>query len=116
MKLGLEPGALPAGFSRNGVVPPYMMLIFNPRETHLNHISELKRALQMDACLSSTKTLLKTNIRRIPACNGWVKINTDGASKGNPGDAGCGGLIRDEEGRWLVGFTKHIDICNCIHS
>lgn len=24
---------------------------------------------------------------------GWLKLNTDGASKGNPGNAGAGGLI-----------------------
>ena len=27
---------------------------------------------------------------------GWVTLNTDGASKKNPGCAGSGGLIRDD--------------------
>lgn len=27
--------------------------------------------------------------------NGWIKANFDGASKGNPGKASCGGVIRD---------------------
>ncbi|KAL0012166.1 hypothetical protein SO802_007274, partial [Lithocarpus litseifolius] len=40
--------------------------------------------------------------------NGWVKLNTDGSSLGNPGRAGGGGLIRDEEGNWIVGFACKI--------
>ena len=40
--------------------------------------------------------------------SGWKKLNTDGSSLGSNGRAGCGGTVRDEHGRWLVGFTKHI--------
>jgi hypothetical protein len=32
---------------------------------------------------------------------GWARINTYGAAKGNPGLAGGGGLLRDEGGRWI---------------
>ena len=39
----------------------------------------------------------------------WIKLNTDGAAKGNLGPASCGGLIRYALGRWLVSFTKKID-------
>ncbi|KAG7537137.1 Zinc finger CCHC-type superfamily [Arabidopsis suecica] len=44
---------------------------------------------------------------------GWVKLTTDGASRGNPGLAtwGGGGVIRDEEGLWLGGFALNIGIC-----
>ena len=41
---------------------------------------------------------------------GWKKLNTDGASKGNPGLAGCGGVVRDENGRWIAGFSRHIGV------
>lgn len=43
---------------------------------------------------------------------GWLKINTDGASKGNPGLASSGGVIRDESGNWCVGFSLNIGICS----
>lgn len=41
-----------------------------------------------------------------------VKINTDGASKGNPRLAGVGGLMRDDGGKWLGGFVANIGACS----
>ncbi|CAL1373186.1 unnamed protein product [Linum trigynum] len=40
--------------------------------------------------------------------NGWVKLNVDGASVGNPGLAGAGGIIRDEHGKWVRGFVAKV--------
>lgn len=39
-----------------------------------------------------------------------MKLNIDGASKGNPGLASAGGLFRDCAGNWLRGFAFHIGI------
>ena len=41
---------------------------------------------------------------------GWLKLNTDGSSLENPGLAGGGGLIRNEEGGWGAGFARKIGI------
>lgn len=41
-----------------------------------------------------------------------VKLNTDGAARGNPGIAGEGGVIRNSEGDWLVGFIAHLGVCS----
>lgn len=32
---------------------------------------------------------------------GWICLNLDGARKDRGGMAGCGGLLRDSDGRWL---------------
>ena len=41
---------------------------------------------------------------------GWMKLNTDGLSLGNPGSAGGGGVIRDYFERWVAGFSRKISI------
>ena len=39
-------------------------------------------------------------------------MNTDGFAIENPGIAGCGGVLRDEQGRWIKGFARKIGITN----
>ncbi|KAL0421826.1 UNVERIFIED_CONTAM: hypothetical protein Slati_3205500 [Sesamum latifolium] len=40
--------------------------------------------------------------------DGWCKLNGDGASKGNPGPSGAGGLIRDNHGRLVVALAEFL--------
>ncbi|KAG7559686.1 Reverse transcriptase domain [Arabidopsis thaliana x Arabidopsis arenosa] len=47
-----------------------------------------------------------------PPLGEWVKLNTDGASRGNPGLAAAGGALRDGTGRWRGGFVLNIGICS----
>ncbi|KAH9685693.1 putative ribonuclease H protein [Citrus sinensis] len=42
-----------------------------------------------------------------------VSLNTDGARKGS-GYAGVGGLIRDSNGNWLMGFTVNLGMCSVL--
>ncbi|KAL0345871.1 UNVERIFIED_CONTAM: putative ribonuclease H protein [Sesamum radiatum] len=37
---------------------------------------------------------------------GWYKLNTDGASKGNPGISDAGGILRDQFGRVIFAFQE----------
>ena len=43
-----------------------------------------------------------------PPPHGFLKVNIDGASKGNPGLAGFGGVTRDEQGRIKEIFYSHL--------
>lgn len=43
-----------------------------------------------------------------PPSKGYLKYNIDGASKGNPGIAGFGGVLRDEEGKIIFIFHYHL--------
>ncbi|MCI09976.1 ribonuclease H protein, partial [Trifolium medium] len=41
----------------------------------------------------------------------WIKLNSDGACKDMGKIAGCGGLFRDSDGRWIKGYIKKIGAC-----
>ena len=41
---------------------------------------------------------------------GWRELNTDGACSEPHGLAGCGGVVRNEDGQWVAGFSKRIGI------
>lgn len=43
-----------------------------------------------------------------PPMTGFLKLNIDGASKGNPGTADFGGVLRDEEGNIISIFHGHL--------
>ena len=43
---------------------------------------------------------------------GWLKLNTDGASRGNPGLATAGGVLRNADGDWCGGFVLNIGRCS----
>ncbi|OIS97451.1 putative ribonuclease h protein [Nicotiana attenuata] len=43
---------------------------------------------------------------------GEFKLNVDGCSKGNPGNAGCGGVLRDHLGRLIMAFTVYLGSCS----
>jgi ribonuclease HI len=48
--------------------------------------------------------------------NGWVKLNCDGACKGKGELAGCGGILRQSDGRWIKGFSRKIGACDALHA
>lgn len=39
---------------------------------------------------------------------GWCCLSTDGFASASSGRAGCGGLIRDEQGEWVGGFPRRL--------
>ncbi|KAM3288258.1 hypothetical protein P3S67_021688 [Capsicum chacoense] len=44
--------------------------------------------------------------------HGWVKLNVDGCSKGNPGPAVGGGIIRDHAGVMISTFVEFYGECS----
>ncbi|KAF7813422.1 ribonuclease H [Senna tora] len=54
------------------------------------------------------------NVKWDPPPVDWIKLNTDGTAYGNPGNAGCGGILRDHKGEWIGGFTSHIGSCSAL--
>ncbi|KAF7839279.1 reverse transcriptase [Senna tora] len=48
------------------------------------------------------------NVNWFPPLEGWWKLNTDGACSGNPGPFAIGGIIRNQDGNWISGFSGYI--------
>ncbi|KAK8604104.1 hypothetical protein V6N13_096566 [Hibiscus sabdariffa] len=69
-----------------------------------------------DLCTVKDKTerhvilpdITKTSLCSAPFASPMVKLSVAGRS------ASAGGLIRDESGRWIVGYNLNLGICNCL--
>ncbi|KAK2360500.1 Polynucleotidyl transferase, ribonuclease H superfamily protein [Trifolium repens] len=53
-----------------------------------------------------TERIQQVSVAWLPPPSGWVVLNSDGATRTNDKTAGCGGVLRDDRGMWLVGFAK----------
>lgn len=49
-------------------------------------------------------------VRWTPPAGGWYKLNTDGSVKGPHKNTGAGGVIRDSDGNWVIGFAKNLGL------
>ncbi|KAK9984218.1 hypothetical protein SO802_033743 [Lithocarpus litseifolius] len=92
------------------------LYIFKDRTRNPNVAKEiLARAMECNHCACShtaTKKLTLRSIRWEKPNAGWMKLNTDGSSIGTLGLAGSGGVIRDEEGKWVIGYGRKIGSAN----
>ena len=53
----------------------------------------------------TNKRHVTRQVRWNPPPEDFIKINVDGSSFGNPGNAGFGGLLRNNRGNWIHGFS-----------
>ncbi|XP_039024650.1 uncharacterized protein LOC120157646 [Hibiscus syriacus] len=49
-----------------------------------------------------------------PPASGWFKLNSDGARHTSTGITSCGGVIRDANGEWIMGYAKPIGTCSVL--
>ena len=88
-----------------------LVLFQNKPVSQNTHVEIIQRAREFIYCginaVTDHRRVLKA-IRWERPNGGWIKLNTDGSSSGNPGPVGCGGIIRDENGVSVCGFSKKI--------
>ena len=75
------------------------------------HRSCLNEAREYFYCIAKSrrkKQLTSILVKWNNPIEEWFKLNTNGASRGNPSKAGGGGLIRDYNGRWIKGFRDSL--------
>lgn len=81
------------------------------------HKIHLSQAYEYSFCVSKSKLkALKVvvAIRWNKPLEGWYKLNTDGVSFENPGKDGGGGIIRDNQGNWVKGYSRAIGFTTSI--
>jgi ribonuclease HI len=75
---------------------------------------EFKAALSMllsDLVVAFRSTVRVSSQRLVRwSCpdEGWVKFNVDGSPRGNPGEAGARGILRNDTGGWCMGFSCYL--------
>ncbi|KAL0287181.1 UNVERIFIED_CONTAM: putative ribonuclease H protein [Sesamum calycinum] len=55
-------------------------------------------------------------VKWIKPDRGWFKLNTDGASKENPGVTGAGGIIRNYLGKIVLAFQEYLGFSSNIEA
>ena len=91
-------------------------VVFNHKSPNLNICWLIKmQATEFFLCLNNPKCnhqMITKHIKWERPESGWLKLNTDGSFDDLLGNAGGGGLIRDEQGQWVAGFTRKIGKTN----
>ena len=93
------------------------ILIFKRKSQNPNLSNEIvNQAVEFLCYVASPRSptqVVTRGIRWEKPAMGWKKLNTDGSVLGRIGQASCGGVVRDDNGCWIVGFTRHIGTTNC---
>ncbi|KAE8734165.1 hypothetical protein F3Y22_tig00000778pilonHSYRG00265 [Hibiscus syriacus] len=87
--------------------------VYDESRTWLQIASPTNKMLQLNHNYpkNTTSTLM---VHWSSPSNGYLKLNTDGVSQGNPGIARADGLLRDENGAWVMGFAAHLGTCTSV--
>ena len=90
--------------------------VFNWKNPNPNLPMEIhNQTLEFMYCVTSPRNPVRKTSKRIcweKPLSGWKKLNADGLSIGCMERARCGGVIRDEHGNWVTGFTRHVGATN----
>ncbi|XP_050259191.1 uncharacterized protein LOC126704213 [Quercus robur] len=73
--------------------------------------ANLQEWLNANGRISPIRKVIK-RIRWERPPEGWAKLNTNGALCTHSGSVGCGGVVRDDRGEWMAGFSRRIGATN----
>ena len=91
-------------------------IVFNRKSPNPNLYREIyNQVAEFMFCVTSPRNLVRKvskEIRWEKPPLGWKKLKTDGSVVGCLEREGCGGVVRDEHGNWVAGFTRHVGATN----
>jgi ribonuclease HI len=82
----------------------------NPARYIMQRATDYDLATKNDKVVTGREKVV-SHIRWRPPKISFVKLNTDGAYKKDQ-IAGCGGIIRGNQGEWLGGYAKCVGLCS----
>ncbi|KAL4298591.1 hypothetical protein AHAS_Ahas17G0016200 [Arachis hypogaea] len=91
--------------------PPYQRP-HNEYVIVLNHAHTIKTAFEKSGLTPQGRRHREVHVAWSYPPENWTKLNTDSAASTNPNAGGCGGVIRNEQGRWVAGFMANLVCCS----
>ncbi|GAU50508.1 hypothetical protein TSUD_234280 [Trifolium subterraneum] len=88
----------------------------NSKKTSSNSIRDFIVLKKFNVIIHHPKAPVLKEILWQPPLFCWTKCNIDGASKGNPGLAGCGGIFRNHVADMLYCFAEPLGIVSSYHA
>ncbi|MCH94985.1 putative non-LTR retroelement reverse transcriptase, partial [Trifolium medium] len=77
-----------------------------PWQVVMDYVAAYNHSMLVEEQLRHEKVQQQVDIRWLAPPPGWFALNSDGAAKLSESKAGCGGVLRNETGNWIEGFTK----------
>ena len=90
--------------------------VFSRKAQNVNLADEIvNQTFEFIHCMHSPRSPVRMMVKSIrweKPQEGWMKLNTDESFTGNLGLVGCGGILRDNHGKQISRFSKHIKTTN----
>ncbi|PKI62799.1 hypothetical protein CRG98_016807 [Punica granatum] len=87
---------------------------FDEAECILNTTRSFSYSILMEGTISPAPLREWRHVSWSKPNGNWLQLNTDGASRGNSGIAGAGGLIRDSGCSWICSFVHNVGIATSV--
>ncbi|GAU14826.1 hypothetical protein TSUD_50380 [Trifolium subterraneum] len=110
--IGFQPLWWRVGTCGNGETNQFLKKAFNARTNQLLLLSRWQKRLK--GVLKTLEPIEKVTLS-IPQ-EGWIKLNCDGSQNDWVSLAGCGGLLRDSNDKWIKGYSRKIGSCDALHA
>jgi ribonuclease HI len=88
----------------------------NTRKVSSSSIRDFILLKNFNVCIHAPAAPILKEVLWLPPLNHWFKCNVDGAAKGNPGLACCGGVFRDHRAEFVYVFAERLGISSSIQA
>jgi hypothetical protein len=77
-----------------------------PWQVILDYVNMYKLSMEVEEQTRQQQEKQWINVSWLTPSPGWIVLNSDGAANLSDRKAGCGGVLRNDNGYWIEGFAK----------